>query len=106
MTVYRRLGLIAAQVPDTPRFLELLAVEPWMEDAICAQTDPEAFFPQRGGSSRQAKAVCLACEVRLDCLAYALDRGEQFGIWGGLSEKERRQLETRRRPAYRGGGER
>ena len=64
----------------------------WQERALCAQTDPEAFFPEKGGSTREAKKVCLSCEVRSDCLEYALANDERFGIWGGLSERERRRL--------------
>ena len=45
----------------------------WQERALCAQTDPEAFFPEKGGSTREAKKVCLTCDVRGDCLEYALD---------------------------------
>ncbi|WP_288815155.1 WhiB family transcriptional regulator, partial [uncultured Varibaculum sp.] len=62
------------------------------EQALCAQTDPEAFFPEKGGSTREAKAVCELCEVRDECLSYALENDERFGIWGGLSERERRRL--------------
>jgi len=64
----------------------------WQERALCAQTDPEAFFPEKGGSTREAKKVCLSCEVRAECLEYALANDERFGIWGGLSERERRRL--------------
>ena len=64
----------------------------WQERALCAQTDPEAFFPEKGGSTREAKRVCGSCEVRVDCLEYALENDERFGIWGGLSERERRRL--------------
>jgi len=64
----------------------------WQERALCAQTDPEAFFPEKGGSTREAKRVCTTCEVRVECLEYALDHDERFGIWGGLSERERRRL--------------
>ena len=64
----------------------------WQERGLCAQTDPEAFFPEKGGSTREAKRVCLTCDVRLECLAYALANDERFGIWGGLSERERRKL--------------
>lgn len=65
---------------------------PWQEEALCAQTDPEAFFPEKGGSTREAKRVCNKCEVRGDCLSYSLTHEERFGIWGGLSERERRRL--------------
>jgi len=64
----------------------------WQERALCAQTDPEAFFPEKGGSTREAKRICLGCEVRSECLEYALEHDERFGIWGGLSERERRKL--------------
>ncbi len=64
----------------------------WQERALCAQTDPEAFFPEKGGSTREAKGVCQSCEVRSECLDYALVNDERFGIWGGLSERERRRL--------------
>lgn len=64
----------------------------WQEQALCAQTDPEAFFPEKGGSTREAKAICELCEVRAECLSYALANDERFGIWGGLSERERRGL--------------
>ncbi|WP_147794073.1 WhiB family transcriptional regulator [Cellulomonas sp. Y8] len=67
----------------------------WQERALCAQTDPEAFFPEKGGSTREAKKVCTGCEVRAECLEYALANDERFGIWGGLSERERRKLKRR-----------
>lgn len=67
----------------------------WQDRALCAQTDPEAFFPEKGGSTREAKKVCASCEVRAECLEYALAHDERFGIWGGLSERERRKLKRR-----------
>ncbi|GMA36494.1 WhiB family transcriptional regulator [Demequina litorisediminis] len=67
----------------------------WQERALCAQTDPEAFFPEKGGSTREAKKVCASCDVRSECLEYALAHDERFGIWGGLSERERRRLKRR-----------
>ncbi len=67
-------------------------VPEWQEEALCAQTDPEAFFPEKGGSTREAKRICTGCEVRVECLEYALAHDERFGIWGGLSERERRRL--------------
>ncbi len=66
--------------------------EQWQELALCAQTDPESFFPEKGGSTREAKRICTGCEVRDACLEYALANDERFGIWGGLSERERRRL--------------
>ncbi|WP_223694656.1 WhiB family transcriptional regulator [Leifsonia poae] len=67
----------------------------WQSDSLCAQTDPEAFFPEKGGSTRDAKRICSSCEVRSQCLEYALANDERFGIWGGLSERERRKLRKR-----------
>lgn len=67
----------------------------WQDRALCAQTDPEAFFPEKGGSTREAKKVCQSCEVKSECLDYALAHDERFGIWGGLSERERRKLKRR-----------
>jgi WhiB family transcriptional regulator, redox-sensing transcriptional regulator len=67
----------------------------WQTDALCAQTDPEAFFPEKGGSTRDAKKICTTCDVRGECLEYALQNDERFGIWGGLSERERRKLKRR-----------
>ncbi|MGP3999782.1 WhiB family transcriptional regulator [Streptomyces sp. 8N706] len=64
----------------------------WRERALCAQTGPDFFFPEAGGSTREAKQVCLACEERVPCLEYALANDERFGVWGGLSENERRRL--------------
>jgi WhiB family transcriptional regulator, redox-sensing transcriptional regulator len=67
----------------------------WQEQALCAETDPEAFFPEKGGSTREAKKICTGCQVRSECLEYALAKDERFGIWGGLSERERRRLRRR-----------
>ncbi len=95
-----------AETSDNPRrpHLTLVQTDPfglppltpddpeWQEKALCAQTDPEAFFPEKGGSTREAKRICMGCEVRDACLDYALAHDERFGIWGGLSERERRRL--------------
>lgn len=64
----------------------------WMERARCLDADPEAFFPEKGGSTREAKRICAVCDVREECLEYALANDERFGIWGGMSERERRRL--------------
>lgn len=71
--------------------------EEWQNRALCAQTDPEAFFPEKGESTREAKRICAGCEVRAQCLDAALLGDERFGIWGGLSERERRPLRRARR---------
>lgn len=68
----------------------------WMDDAACRGLDPELFFAEGTGggkmTAKEARAVCQRCVVRAECLEYALDRREKFGMWGGLSERERRRL--------------
>lgn len=71
----------------------------WIAGALCAQTDPEAFYPEKGGSTKDAKAICSMCAVRSQCLEYAMEMGERFGIFGGLSAHERRRLKAARRAA-------
>ena len=68
----------------------------WQERANCLGVDPDLFFPERGASTKEAKQVCQGCVVREDCLEYALANGEKFGIWGGLSERERRRIRRQR----------
>ena len=84
-------------VPGVRRNIDVVEDNPlaWQSDALCAQTDPEAFFPEKGGSTRDAKRICTTCDVRDQCLEYALHNDERFGIWGGLSERERRKLKRR-----------
>lgn len=86
-------------VPGMPGFDPLAENEPeesWQNYANCLGVDPDLFFPERGASTKEAKAVCKACVVREDCLEYALENSEKFGIWGGLSERERRRLRRAR----------
>lgn len=64
----------------------------WQEDALCAQTGAEFFFPEPGSSVRDAKRICALCPIRTACLDFALSNDERFGVWGGLSEKERLEL--------------
>lgn len=68
----------------------------WQTRANCLGVDPDLFFPERGASTKEAKSVCAGCEVKPECLEYALSNGEKFGIWGGLSERERRRLRRQR----------
>ena len=69
----------------------------WHQHGACRGADPNLFFPARGESVKEAKAVCARCPVRAECLEYALTNQEKFGVWGGLSERERRQLRRQRR---------
>lgn len=73
------------------------AAAPDWDRALCAQTDPTLFFPEGRGAQvtnaiDNAKRICGWCSIREDCLEYALDSGQNTGIWGGLDEDERRDL--------------
>lgn len=68
---------------------------PWQDLAACLGCDPELFFPPPKTIATQAKAVCQGCEVRAECLAYAIETHQKHGIWGGLAPKERRRLRVR-----------
>ena len=63
-----------------------------MSGALCPQVDTDIFFPEKGESGREAKAVCARCEVRAECLAYALAHGERHGVWGGKGERARQRM--------------
>jgi len=78
----------------------------WQMEANCLGVDPDLFFPERGASTKEAKAVCRGCVVREECLEYALANGEKFGIWGGLSERERRRIRRQRALASAAAAER
>ena len=69
-----------------------IQVPAWMGDAVCAQTDPEVFFPEKGASSHEARRVCRGCDVSRECLEFALRTGQRFGVWGGVSERQRRSM--------------
>ncbi|MEU2339831.1 WhiB family transcriptional regulator [Streptomyces sp. NPDC013172] len=68
----------------------------WSENGLCKPADADEMFGE-GASQQQAKTVCHSCEVRVECLAYALDHRMEFGVWGGMTERERRTL-LRRNP--------
>lgn len=81
----------------------LAGIEPapeWMAEAVCAQTDPELFFPEKGGdgtcTTSIARRVCASCPVRVACLEHALDTGQAHGVWGGKTPRERREIRHRR----------
>ena len=69
---------------------------PMLPGALCKGQDPAPWFPGRGGSVNQAKAVCWACPVRLECLDWAVEANERAGVWGGTTPDERAQLRTER----------
>jgi len=68
----------------------------WIAEAACQTSDPDELFVQ-GAAQNRAKGVCMTCQVRTECLADALDHRVEFGVWGGMTERERRAL-LRRRP--------
>lgn len=79
---------------------ELTLPPEWVSEALCAQTDPEAFYPEKGGNPEPARRICAACPVLTECRAYALANGEHYGIWGGLTNNDRRRIRSR---AHRSG---
>lgn len=72
-----------------------LDYQAWMDDALCAQVGAGPFFPEKGESARAAKRICAGCPVREACLQYALGDNILEGVWGGTTEKDRRQLKPR-----------
>jgi WhiB family redox-sensing transcriptional regulator len=79
-------------------------VEGWEERAVCASVDPELWFPAKSGSSKPAQRICNGwagsppCPVKRECLEKALEGDDRFGVWGGLSERDRERLTGRKRP--------
>jgi WhiB family transcriptional regulator, redox-sensing transcriptional regulator len=80
------------------QLVEMLATDDlaWQDLANCRGADPNLFFPERGASTRTAKGICRECSVRAECLEFAIVSSEKFGIWGGLSERERRKIRRER----------
>jgi WhiB family redox-sensing transcriptional regulator len=74
-------------------------VEDWAQRGACGSSDPDALFVQ-GAAQQQAKTVCLGCPVIAECLADALDNRTEFGVWGGMTERERRAM-LKRHPDIR-----
>ncbi|MDA8342069.1 MAG: WhiB family transcriptional regulator [Actinomycetota bacterium] len=75
----------------------------WWQWGACRGMDPDIFFPDQGGDSKTPKEICHACTVEMECLDYALENRERFGIWGGQSERQRRSTRAARyRSARRG----
>jgi WhiB family redox-sensing transcriptional regulator len=71
----------------------------WQDQANCRGANADLFFPERGASTRTAKSICRECQAREECLEFAITTGEKFGIWGGLSERERRRIRRDRQIA-------
>lgn len=74
--------------------------QPWTQDALCAQIGGDHWYPEKGEARRirEAKMVCRMCPVVAECLSFALDKNERYGVWGAKSERERRKLRRTRDP--------
>lgn len=92
-TESQRKGRAAKRAP-----LPVLRPPAWMDEALCAQADPDAWFPENGPAVA-ARRICEACPVRSQCLEHAIAANEAHGIWGGLNTEERRVVARRRRLA-------
>lgn len=79
--------------------LRAIDVPRWNEGALCAQTDPELFFPEVGQTDvvREARQLCARCPLQQECREYAIHHGELHGIWGGTTDRERRRIRMERR---------
>ena len=75
-----------------------IAWQPWLPEALCSQTDPEIFFPEKGEPGRTAREICFKCPVIHDCLQWAIDNREMHGIWGGLSPVDRKIMGNAKSP--------
>lgn len=87
---------VAARIQRRPAPTPSFGAEPpeWMASALCAQIDPDLWFPEKGHPSNAAKALCEGCPVKLECLEYGMN--DQHGIYGGLSARERLRLRNGR----------
>ena len=77
----------------------LPAAPEWQKRANCRGTDTDKFYPEKGGRNVTAKRICDRCPVKVECLEYALETDEKYGIWGGTSEEERKEMRRDRREA-------
>lgn len=90
------MGVTALLTPTTAARASMEGDQGWTAHAACLQGDPDELFVQ-GAEQNKAKVRCRGCVVRTECLADALDNRVEFGVWGGMTERERRAL-LRRRP--------
>lgn len=79
--------------------LSIALPPPWIDQALCAQVDPEIFYPEKGMSFYAARRVCASCPVVAQCLEYAIENREEYGLWGGTTPKQRATLTTTGRAA-------
>lgn len=83
-------------MPDPLRAALAEARQDWMAEGLCAQTDPHLWCPDDGQTTRTAVTFCCRCPVMTRCLQYALQRRERYGVWGGCTVRQRRELLRRR----------
>lgn len=106
--VHDALNTASAGLVDADDLMPRLFADPelgWMDAGLCAQVDPELFFPEKDSgknTAADAKRVCMGCPVRVTCLDYAVRTGQAHGVWGGLSERERRAVRAARRAGRAG----
>lgn len=86
----RAAGIVRPAMSDD--FIAAFLPAPWMRQAACRESNPDLFFPHRGENVRAAKAVCAGCPVINECRDYSIVNDERVGIWGGLTERDRRHL--------------
>lgn len=69
--------------------------------AVCGQTDPDLWFPEKGGSAKQARKLCFTCPLLLPCARWAVENDETFGVWGSTTHRQRRRLRREGTPITR-----
>jgi WhiB family redox-sensing transcriptional regulator len=84
-------------VGNAPPPFTAAVLGPWARNALCAKTNPEIFFPAHDDPATEARQICARCPVRDDCLRFALENNERYGIWGGLDPGERDSLRCKQR---------
>ena len=87
--------ILALLLPITMPALAVPTTGNWHGRGLCVGEDPDVFFPSHGAPGTKARKICTACTVREQCLDYAV-AADEFGIWGGLDQQERRSLRKRR----------
>lgn len=99
----RKSDALISTVSDSPErsaldFLNAIrSYDSWMEEALCAQVDPDMWFPPVGERGTEAKKICMRCPVREQCLDYALNASENpYGIWGGVGQHNRNAMRRER----------
>lgn len=96
MTTYLRTFGTKINAGHAPAMPAIGREQDWKLQGLCNQADPEAWFPDKGGANAEVKKICGRCPVRLACLQYALDTKQAWGVWGGLSEFERKALRKKK----------